>query len=294
MKYFKNRMTKVAVIFAIPFALSVALSVPALADNTPASHNVHVVATSTHSVQVGWRAVGPNVKDEVLVYNASTKRLVIHTRLEAGHSTSRTVNFGTGFEGQALAVKIAYEVNGHNTGWSKPLAFYVNIESGATGPQGPKGDTGATGPQGPAGSSGIVSTGVKTLIDAPMTVHTGGSFTSQEQLAATLDLKPGTYLVTLNAKIAWASGTGVFPQLFVYNGTPAADFSNNLVNIGNGALADGNASIDSYYNGSFQITVTENEAVNIYAFGYDQDRGSGTYTLENLQASETQLQVAAA
>jgi hypothetical protein len=266
--------------------LSFAVSSQAKADSSAASHNVTVSSVGTDSVGLSWRGVGPDVGNEVLVYDASTLKKVVHTGLEAGDSSGRTVSLGAGWSGKALAVKVAFSVDGINTGWSAPVLFYTTVTGGTAGP---KGDTGAAGPQGP---SGVVASAVKTLTDAPVLVHTGGSFTSQEQLAGSFDLAKGTYLVSLSAKVAWASGNGVFPQFFAYNGTPAADFSNDIANIGNGSLAQGNATIDSYYDGTFQVTVDADTTVNVYAFGYDTDRGAGTYTLEDLTSTVTQLQLA--
>lgn len=288
MKRIKRKAPWLIALVLIVMAAAVAFVKSASADTGAGSHNVHLVAVSGHSVQVGWRGVGPNVPDEVIIYNPSTLQLVKHSTLEAGHSDNRVVDFGTGLEGQALAFKVAFSVDGISTGWSQPVLFYANVAAGA---QGPKGDIG---PAGPAGPSGVVSVGTHTMIDAPQLVHTGGSFTSQEQLAGSVDLQPGTYLVTLNAKVAWASGNDVFPQFFAYDGVPASDFSNDLFNVGNGALAQGNASIDSYYSGTAQVTVAAPETLNEYVFGYDGDRGAGTYTLEDLTLTVTQLQVGAA
>ena len=253
----------------------------ASADNSASSHGVHIAAVTTHSVDVAWRGVGQSVSDEVIIYDASTLQLVTHTPIQAGHNTDRLIDFGTGFEGKALSAKVAYVIDGVNTGWSDPVTFYVSVSGGVAGP---KGDTGARGP------SGVVRSNVSSLLSSPLVIHTGGSFLSQEQLAGEIsNLHAGVYLVTVSMKAAWASGNGVFPQLFVYSGTPASDFSNDLFNVGNGALADGNASIDSYYNGTMQLVIPAGGDLKVYLFGYDQDHGAGTYTAENVKVVVTQL-----
>jgi len=256
----------------------------AKADNSATSHGVHVIAVTTHSVDIGWRGVGQSVGDEVIIYDASTQALVIHTTIQAGHNSDRVVDFGSSYQGRALQAKVAYVIGGKNTGWSAPVTFYVQVANGTTGPQGP---AGPTGPQGP---SGVVRTSVRQLLENPLVINTGGSFLSHEQLAGEADNLPGgTYLVTVNLKAAWASGNGVFPQLFVYSGTPASDFSNDLFNIGNGSLAQGNASIDSYYGGTTQLVIPDHGNLKVYAFGYDQDHGAGTYTAESIQLVLTEL-----
>lgn len=77
----------------------------------------------------------------------------------------------------------------------------------------------------------------------------------------------------------------VYPQFYVYNGQMAADFSNDLFNVGSGALESGaNGTIDSYFSGSSLVTVAGpgTEELHIYAFGYDSDRSAGSYTLDSL------------
>jgi hypothetical protein len=274
-----------ASLICLPFALATS----AMADTYTNSHSVHVTADSTHDVTLGWSAVGATVKDEVIVYDPSTLQKAVHTGSEAGHSTSRTVDFGTAWQGHIMAAKVAYVVNGHSTGWSLPVEFFVTVSgggTGSTGPAGPKGDTGAQ------GASGVVASTLSTLTDATSLVNTGGSFSTGKVLVGHVSLKAGTYLVTLNAKAAWASGNGEFPQFFVYKGVALADFSNDLFNVGNGSLAQGNATIDSYYNGTGQVTLAEDGDLDIYAFGYNTDHGAGTFSLENMTVTATQLQLA--
>jgi hypothetical protein len=280
----KKFITKIVLGVAIVTAATAGITAVAKADSSASSHGVHVQGVTTHSVDIGWRGVGQSVPDEVIVYDASTLNLVVHTSIEAGHNTDRVVELGPDFQGRALQAKVAYVINGHNTGWSSPVTFYVQVASGSPGPKGDKGDTG---PQGP---SGVVRTHVYSLLQNPLVINTGGSFLTHEQLAGEIsNLHAGTYLVTANMKAAWASGNGVFPQLFVYSGTPASDFSNDLFNLGNGALAQGNASIDSYYGGTTQLVIPAHGNLKVYAFGYDTDHGAGTYTAESIQVVLTEL-----
>jgi hypothetical protein len=167
--------------------------------------------------------------------------------------------------------------------------------TGATGPAGPKGDTGSTGSTGPQGPSGVVSTSV-TDLGAIASVPTGGPFaTNSTDVGTGVPLKAGTYLISLNAKATPpAGGTGaveVFPQFFVYNGPkPVSGFVGDLFNVGSGALESGtHATIDSYYSGTAQITLSANTTLHIYAFGYDSDTGSSSYALDDLTITATSL-----
>jgi hypothetical protein len=162
------------------------------------------------------------------------------------------------------------------------------------GLQGPAGPAGPTGPQGP---SGVVSAGTHTIVSAPASIATGGSFSAKAtDLPTTVQLGAGTYLISLNAQAepnATASGA-IFPQFFVYNGTQKADFSNDLFNVGAGELepfiAANSAQHDSYYSGSTQITVPAGGAtINLYAFGYDSDSGASTYNLITMTFTATQI-----
>lgn len=286
----KHKITTLLAATAAALAITSAVVSSASADVYTDSHNIHVIAVSTHSVSVNWSTVGTGIVDEVIVYDASTLQLVDHTLGQAGHSTGRTVDFGAGYEGHALSAKVAFVVNGHNTGWSLPVTFFVGVSGGASGQVGP---AGPQGPVGATGASGVVSSVTSTLTDAVDLVGTGGSFSANKTLVGHVSLKAGTYLVTVNAKAAWASGNGEFPQFFVYNGAAAADFSNDLFNVGSGPLAQGNATIDSYYSGTGQVTLAEDGDLDVYAFGYNTDHGAGTFSLENLTVTATHLVLAA-
>jgi hypothetical protein len=162
---------------------------------------------------------------------------------------------------------------------------------------GPKGSTGSTGAQGP---SGVVS--VKTTQLAPsagLTVNTGGSFTERSSTVGTVTLAAGTYLLNANfVATPNAVTTGdVYPQFFVYDGAVNATFTNDVFNVGAGALEDPTATIlgdgdviNSYYSGSTEITVPKGgETLDVYAFGYDSDTGEGSYVLNSATITATQL-----
>ncbi len=159
-----------------------------------------------------------------------------------------------------------------------------------------QGQRGARGPQGP---SGVVSTSDTSLVTgAAKNVATGGSFTTNKTLVGTVKLKGGTYLVNANfVATPNAVTTGqVFPQVFVYNGAQLSNFSNDLFNVGSGALEQATQPeintdpINSYFSGSAEIKVpSAGETLDVYAFGYDSDTGAGSYALNALHVTTTAL-----
>jgi hypothetical protein len=132
-------------------------------------------------------------------------------------------------------------------------------------------------------------------------IPTGGSFGSHAKKIGTVALTAGTYLLNVNF-IATPNATtagDVFPQAFVYDGTPAANFSNDLFNVGSGALAhpynatEPGDNVNSYYSGTSVITVPSGgETLDVYAFGYDSDQGAGSYELNSATLTATALDVA--
>jgi hypothetical protein len=140
-----------------------------------------------------------------------------------------------------------------------------------------------TGPQGPSGVVSVSTTDLGGVASVP----TGGSFVTNATQVGTVSLAAGTYLVTLNAKVTPPSGgTGavsVFPNLFLYDQAANPDFTGDLLNICSGALESGtNYQIDSYCSGSAVVTVPAGgQTLYVYAFGYDSDRGSGSYVLDD-------------
>ncbi|HEX3491334.1 MAG TPA: hypothetical protein VHU92_18445 [Streptosporangiaceae bacterium] len=188
----------------------------------------------------------------------------------------------------------ASNLHGCTKGWQATW----NVQ-GQQGPQGPQGKQGPQGAQGPQGPSGVVSTSDTNLVTSPpMSVATGGSFSSGKTQVGTVSLAAGTYLIDINFMATPNEVTTgqVFPQVFVYNGAQKSDFSNDLFNVGSGGLELANASevasdpIDSYYSGSAEVTVPSGgETLYVYAFGYDADAGTGTYALDTLHVTATAL-----
>lgn len=172
-----------------------------------------------------------------------------------------------------------------------------NGPAGPAGPQGPAGPAGPAGATGPQGTSGVVSTSV-TDLGSVSSVATGGGFVANATQVGTITLEPGTYLVDISAKATPNAVTtgAVFPQFFVYNQPANSDFSGDLFNVGSGALEQATAAelasdpIDSYYSGTGEITLSVKTTLHVYAFGYDSDTGAGSYTLDDLSATVTQLQ----
>jgi hypothetical protein len=165
------------------------------------------------------------------------------------------------------------------------------------GVTGPKGAPGAPGP------SGVVSTAKKQLVTASTpAIGTGGSFTARKTLVGTVTLAAGTWLVDADFTATPDANTAgdVFPQLFVYDGPVNANFTNDLFNVGAGALEDPTATIvsdgdtiNSYYSGESEITVPAGgETLDVYAFGYDSDTGEGSYALNSAVITATHLQTA--
>ena len=121
---------------------------------------------------------------------------------------------------------------------------------------------------------------------------TGGGFLANAtQVGTTIDLKAGTYLLSLNAKATPSASNAfeVYPQFFIYSQAKNAAFTGDLFNVGSGALATNNTNIDSYYSGSGVITLASETKLYVYAFGYDSDRSASTYTLDDLAVTATQI-----
>jgi len=162
--------------------------------------------------------------------------------------------------------------------------FPVTVASGLagkTGATGPKGEEGATGATGATGPSGVTATSV-TALTATSEVPTGGSFNSKAVVVGTVDLKAGTYLVTLAAQSEPSSDTsaaGVEPQFFLYDQVKNAAFEGDLLNIGSGTLAPAGTSHDLYDSGTALITLTSDTTLYVYGFGYDNDTGASDYNL---------------
>ena len=248
---------------------------------------LHVTAATATSLAVTWREADSNAKVRIQVYNADTLQDAWDSAYTGGVPAGQSAATATGLQpGTAYVLRADASDGSANPGWTAGQVVYTQA-SGAAGTPGPKGDPGVQGP------SGVVSVTAKDL-GAVTSVPTGGRFAANKTLAGTVALKAGTYLISVNAKATpdVSSPVAVFPQFFVYNGPAAADFSNNLFNAGAGALATDSTSIDSYYSGSGVVTLTADSTLSVYAFGYDSDRGAGTYALDDLTVTAVQLQPA--
>jgi hypothetical protein len=161
------------------------------------------------------------------------------------------------------------------------------IRWNVNGPAGPAGAKGATGAQGP---SGVVSTNT-TDLGTVASVPTGGGFAANATQVGTISLKAGTYLLNVNAKATpnASSAIEVFPQFFVYDQPANSSFTGDLFNVGSGPLASNNTTIDSYFSGSGEVTLTSDATLHVYAFGYDSDRSAGTYKLDDLSVTATRI-----
>lgn len=124
------------------------------------------------------------------------------------------------------------------------------------------------------------------------TVATGGGFVANATAVGTLDMKAGTYQIDVNAKATplMTSAVQVFPQFFVYDQPKSAAFTGDLFNVGSGPLeSGGNVNIDSYFTGGDVVTLDAPTTLYVYAFGYDADRGAGSYALDDLTVSAVPL-----
>jgi hypothetical protein len=215
----------------------------------------------------------------VVIGNASTP-MAGAAYDSGGKLTGTSVTVSTLAAGTAYEAKISAENSAGVSEWSSLVLFYT------TAAQGP---------------SGVVSTRTYTLTPES-SVTTGGHFTTNAKMIGTVHLAAGTYLLNVNfmATPNAATSGAVFPQAFVYNGPVNPSFSNDLFNVGSGALeqatqAEVTASdtINSYYSGTAEITVPSGgETLDVYAFGYDSDTGAGSYKLNSATLTATALNVA--
>lgn len=284
-----NRKSLAALAVAAGIALTAgALGVTAAnAASAPVAKvtGLHVTAATTTTLTVAWHVPADgNAKVRIQVYDADTLRDAYDTDHGPGDVNGKSAVTATGLAAGTAYVLRADEYDGtQNSGWTAPVTVYTQANGAA----------GSTGPAGPAGPSGVVSVTAKDL-GSVASVATGGSFAANKTLVGTVALKAGTYLVSVNAKATplTSSAVEVFPQFFAYNGAALADFSNDLFNVGSGALATGSTTIDSYYSGTSVITLTGDSVIDFYSFGYDSDRSAGAYKLDDLTVTAVQLQAA--
>ncbi|HEY1819580.1 MAG TPA: fibronectin type III domain-containing protein [Trebonia sp.] len=248
---------------------------------------------TTDGATLTWNADAGATSFRVVIVNASTPTAAASydsdDTLKGTSVTVSTLEAGTAYE-----AKIGAEGAGGSSEWSPWVVFYTTAAPGSPG---------APGHQGSPGSSGVISTKTYPLPSAngpAESVLTGGSFTSRKTTLGTVTLAPGTYLLSVNfvaTPSATASGN-VFPQAFVYDGAAKSDFSNDIFNVGSGALSSYNTSstsdqVNSYYSGTTVITVpADSPELDVYAFGYDSDQGSSSYEMNSFTLTATQLDVA--
>lgn len=211
----------------------------------------------------------------------------------------------------AVPNKLCYNAGGsviavHNTCPDKYKTYTLSLgKTGPKGATGPRGLTGKTGPQGVQGvpgkdgkagaNGGVVWNGTTHMLDlsGPISVPTGGGFNANATLVGTLTFASAGYWdIQVNAKVTPnASGdtAEIFPQLFVYT-QPKGDFSNDLFNIGDGALEPDGTNHDSYLNGSMTVFIANPATkIYVYAFGYDSDKGAGSYVLDSVNVTNTEF-----
>jgi hypothetical protein len=239
-------------------------------------------SVTTDGATLTWARDARATSYRVIIVNASTPTTA--AAFDSGYQLD-----GTSLTVSSLAPGTAYEasISAKNSGgasaWSQWIMFYTTA------------------------SSGVVSVKTYSLVADSSgdseSIPTGGSFTAKAKSVGTVALTGGTYLLNLNFMATPdATTTGaVYPQAFVYDGTTiAADFSNDLFNIGSGALAPYNAAdagdqVNSYYSGSSVITVPAGgETLDLYGFGYDSDHGAGSYEMNSATLTATELTPATA
>ncbi|MGH3263037.1 MAG: fibronectin type III domain-containing protein [Trebonia sp.] len=275
---------------------------------------VKVGSVTTSGAALTWARDARATAYRIVIANASTPRTA--AAYDSGYRvTGTSVTVSTLAPGTAYEAKISAKGPAGASEWSRWVLFYTTAAPGAagtagqTGPKGPSGPAGPVGPagaRGPQGPSGVISTETHALVNDTAgdtdSIPTGGHFAERAKQVGTVALKAGTYLVNLNFMATpnlMVSGA-VFPQAFVYNGIAKPDFSNDLFNVGSGALSPFDAStpdhqVNSYYSGATVITVpSDGETLTVYAFGYDSDQQAGAYELNNLTLTATALNVAGA
>lgn len=158
----------------------------------------------------------------------------------------------------------------------------LHTAASTNGTQGPQGPVGPQGPQGPKGDTGAAGETLVSQTAVPgATVATGGPFFANRTDLVQINVPNGKYRVGVDIKVANVGGQTdrIFPLIAIYNGVPLSNFSNDLFNLGEGALPS-IAAIDQYINGSEIVTVT-NGQIDVEGFGYDDPtRGAGSYTVE--------------
>lgn len=127
-------------------------------------------------------------------------------------------------------------------------------------------------------------------------VPTGGSFNSRATEVGTVDLKAGSYLVTLSAKetpiVQGNTSVQVFPSIHLYDQAKNADFTGDVLDTGGSALESGTVTnADLFSSNSGVVTLASDTTLYVYGFGYDSDSGEGTYQLDSVTVTATPVDV---
>lgn len=230
-----------------------------LAGASPLPAQVNVTAVTSTSVSFNARYA-----EDVQIYTVGT--LVQTYRVKNDAAGLHTVT--------GLKAGTAYELRAERGDWTVPVLFITTAEAGAAGSNGSAGSAGET----------LVS---QTALSANAAVATGGPFLTNATVLGSVTVKTaGEYRVSVNAKVAADSTTQeVFPLIAVYNGVALADYSNDLFNLGDGALPL-SKSIDQYIVGS-QVVSLPAGTLKIYGFGYTPGGAAGTFNFEGATVTLT-------
>jgi hypothetical protein len=169
-------------------------------------------------------------------------------------------------------------------------------KNGATGPQGAAGAKGEVGPAGLAGKEGVNGKDGKDGKDAVVTpvskvfapttiVDIGGSITARQTPLGTLELDPGTYIVTVDAAFestsAGDAAVEVYPQVSLFidkDDDGRLDYSTDpMVNEGDispNAIMPTAANRHISTSGITQVTLTAGQKLGLAAFGYTSTQGN--------------------
>jgi hypothetical protein len=103
--------------------------------------------------------------------------------------------------------------------------------AGAEGPQGPPGvagEAGATGPAGPQGPKGDTGATGASSGGPIYATFAGPLFLDQSPLTKTLDLPPGSYIITASFQLSLDSGVGVHVKCTLDNGSVVQEIRQSL------------------------------------------------------------------
>jgi hypothetical protein len=255
----KGKITAIAATAVLTVGTILGTALASQATTTPVTASVTAVTSSSVTVDLTGRA-------DLQVVTPAPLKQVYHLKNNAGKITVTGLAAGTAYEFRIAPI---------GRPWSLFQMFWTTAAAGKDGT-----------------SVSSLTEATATPVAANTMITTGGSAATVATDAGHVALPAaGTYLISVSAKVAAvASVTAtVYPEFFVYDQAISPAFTGDLFNIGDGPLATGNASIDSYYSGTSLVTVPAGTTLRVYAFGYDGDHSGGSYTLENLTVSYIQV-----